>query len=459
MCKFPEIPVGGRLKFFLNQWQKITQDRWVLSVMKEGLKLEFISKPPFSGVRQTNASAQNLSILQLEVDKLLQKGAIEPVPLGQMQTGFYSTFFLVTKKTGELRPVINLRPLNRYLRKQHFKMDCLSKVKNLVQLGDWAISLDLKDAYLHIPLHVAHRKYLHFYINGKAYQFTCLCFGSNQAPRNFTKIVTVIAAHLRMQNLRMAVYLDDWFLVNQVKQMLILNKRKALNLLADLGFLINLEKSSLIPSQHITYIGAVFHLDRGIVCPTLERIAKIEQAIHLLKKDPTALNFLHLLGLMASCIDIVQNARLYMRPLQLHLLHFWRPATRDLQAKIRVNKFLLDHFKWWLNKQNLIQGKCFTPKESTKVLTTDASKQGFGGHLENQVFQGFWTRREKQLHINCLELEAVFRSVRHFLPQLRGHSVLITGQTIQLWSNISRNRGEQSLLAFVYRHGICGAWQ
>ena len=281
----------------------------------------------------------------MEVDKLLQKGAIEPVPLGQMQTGFYSTFFLVTKKTGELRPVINLRPLNRYLRKQHFKMDCLSKVKNLVQLGDWAISLDLKDAYLHIPLHVAHRKYLCFYINGKAYQFICLCFGSNQAPRNFTKIVTVIAAHLRMQNLRMAVYLDDWFLVNQVKQMLILNKRKALNLLADLGFLINLEKSSLIPSQHITYIGAVFHLDRGIVCPTLERIAKIEQAIHLLKKDPTALNFLHLLGLMASCIHIVQNARLYMRPLQLHLLHFWRPATRDLQAKIPVNKFLSDHFK------------------------------------------------------------------------------------------------------------------
>ena len=81
MCKFPEIPVGGRLKFFLNQWQKNnSRSLGSFNNKKEGLKLEFISNPPFSGVRQTNASAQNLSILQLEVDKLLQKGAIEPVP-------------------------------------------------------------------------------------------------------------------------------------------------------------------------------------------------------------------------------------------------------------------------------------------------------------------------------------------------------------------------------------------
>ena len=66
--------------------------------------------------------------------------------------------------------------------------DCLSKVKNLVQLGDWAISIDLKDAYLHVPLHVAHKKYLRFCILGKAYQFTCLCFGPIQAPRNLHSV-------------------------------------------------------------------------------------------------------------------------------------------------------------------------------------------------------------------------------------------------------------------------------
>ena len=453
--RFPEIPVGGRLKFFHREWQKITQDQWVLSTIKEGLKLEFIAKPPFSGIRKTNVNVQNSNIFLSEVDKLLEKGAIEPVPLENMRTGFYSTFFLVPKKSGGLRPVINLKPLNRYLRKQHFKMDCLSKVLNLVQKGDWAISIDLSDAYLHIPLHVAHRKYLRFFIQGKAYQFTCLCFGPSQAPRNFTKIVTVIAAYLRMQNLRLAVYLDDWFLVNQIRQLLIRDKIRTLDLLSELGFLINLEKSALQPSQNITYIGAFFLLEKGLVCPTLERIVKIFQAIQLLKREPTAQNFLHLLGLMASCIEIVPHARLFMRPVQLHLLHYWRPISRDLQTKIPINSFLVDHLKWWKRKENLVGGKPFVPLECSKVLTTDASKTGFGSHMNNQNFQGRWSEQEKTLHINFLELEAVLRSIQHFLPQLIGQNVLIRSDSMTVVQYINK-QGGRALHVSVTRHGSYG---
>ena len=101
MCKFPEIPVGGRLKHFVHVWEKITQYQWVLSVLREGLKLGFTTKPHFTGIRQTDVNAQNAAILQLEVEQLLQKVAIEPTPPGEMKTGFYSTFFVDPKKTGD----------------------------------------------------------------------------------------------------------------------------------------------------------------------------------------------------------------------------------------------------------------------------------------------------------------------------------------------------------------------
>ena len=140
-------------------------------------------------------------------------------------------------------------------------------------------------------------------------------------------MVSAIAAHLRLQNVCLAVYLDDWFVINQLRKLLLQDKEKVLNLLVRLGLVIKLEKSALVPSQRVIYIGAVFLLDKGIVCPTLERIQKIEKAILLVIQEPTAYTFLHLLGLMASCIELVPNARLFMRPIQLHLLHFWRPVT------------------------------------------------------------------------------------------------------------------------------------
>jgi hypothetical protein len=105
-------------------------------------------------------------------------------------------------------------------------MDTLNKVINLVKPKDWAISIDLRDAYLHVPLFPKHRQYLRFCIQGRCYQWKTLCFGPTSAPRVFTKIVSVVAAILRAQSIRVAIYLDDWLVVNQNKQHLILDRGK-----------------------------------------------------------------------------------------------------------------------------------------------------------------------------------------------------------------------------------------
>ena len=204
--KFPHIPVGGRLKFFLDEWKKITNDQWILSVIEEGYKLDFLEKPPHLGIKQTSLSFENTNIIREEVENLLFKNAIEKIPQNEINSGFYSTFFLVPKKTGSMRPVINLRPLNQYIKKAHFKMDTLSTVINLVKPEDWAISLDLKDAYMHVPIFKKHRQYLRFCIKGQCYQWKALCFGPTSAPRVFTKIMSVVAAYLKTHNIRLAIY-------------------------------------------------------------------------------------------------------------------------------------------------------------------------------------------------------------------------------------------------------------
>ena len=433
------------MRFFLPQWEKITNDQWVLSTTKEGSKLEFLSIPPFSGVKETHLIVKKFTYFTTGGKTIVRKNVIEPVPLHDIQRGFYSTFFLVPKKTGDLRPFINLRSLNRYLKKQHFKMDSLNSVLNLVQQGDWAISLDLKDAYIHIPIHQGHKKFLRFCIQGKVYQFTCLCFGPTMAPRAFTKVVAVIAAHLRMQNMRVAVYLDDCFIVNLIRKMLIQDKKRILSLLMELGFMINLEKSALEPSQSVVYIGAHFLLAKGLVCPTWERTDKIKEACKLIRKTSTAQSYLHLLGLMASCLELVPNARLFMRPIQLHLLHFCRPSTMSLQTIVPFNKHVQEHLQFWLNKENLLKlGKTFCVQNCTNVVTTDASKHGYGDHLQDLICQGTWSVQEAKKHINWLELKAVYLTIRHFLQHLKGHTALICSDNTSVVQYLNKEGGTWS---------------
>lgn len=377
VAKCPEIPVGGRLTHFLTEWKSVTSDKWVLELIQDGYKLEFIQKPPFRGIKATVVPISQRDSIAKEIESLLSKNAIERVQKTNAMKGFYSTLFLVPKKNGEMRPVINLRPLNRYLVKKHFKMDTMTKVLKLVEKGDWSITLDLSDAYFHIKIYKPHRMFLRFSFQGKEYQFRVLNFGPTVAPRVFTKVTSVVAAHLRKQSIRLATYLDDWLVLNQIRDMLWKDRFIVLSLLFRLGFIVNKEKSNLIPSQYLTYIGGRFMLARGLVFPTQERAHGLRTAaLNLLQGQNTAYNYLVLLGKIASCIELIPNARLFMRPIQLHLLQNWSPARMTMNCQIPVTPSLKPHLRWWLQEVNILKGRSVQLTQFTVTVTTDASQYG-----------------------------------------------------------------------------------
>jgi hypothetical protein len=78
------------------------------------------------------------------------------------------SFFLTEKKTGDWRPIINLKPLNQFIRPVRFRMESLSTVLKADIKGKWATTLDLKDAYLHVPIHPNHFRWLRFMIDGRS---------------------------------------------------------------------------------------------------------------------------------------------------------------------------------------------------------------------------------------------------------------------------------------------------
>ncbi len=80
------------------------------------------------------------------------KQAISVLPQTKSNEGFYSQLFLVPKKDGNQRPVINLKRLNTFEKTKHFKMDGIHMLKHLLRQGDWMAKVDLKDAYFMIPI-------------------------------------------------------------------------------------------------------------------------------------------------------------------------------------------------------------------------------------------------------------------------------------------------------------------
>lgn len=132
-------------------------------------------------------SKEEFRLVEEEVQSLLRKGAVAVA--NPCQDQFISRLFLVTKKDGSFRPVVNLKPLNCFVQKCHFKMEGSGMIKDLLQTGDWMSTLDLKDAYLSVSVTQEHRKYLRFIWDDRMYEFTCLPFGLCSAPRTFTKLL------------------------------------------------------------------------------------------------------------------------------------------------------------------------------------------------------------------------------------------------------------------------------
>ena len=129
----PVNRLAGRTAVHLPAWEKITSNQGTLQAV-EGYKLEFKDQPQQSHRPQTVETRHQLRAISEEIQKLLEKGAIQEV--SEDKEGFYSRLFLVPKKDGQMRPMINLRPLNQFLVHNHFKMEGMHVVRDLLQKND-----------------------------------------------------------------------------------------------------------------------------------------------------------------------------------------------------------------------------------------------------------------------------------------------------------------------------------
>ena len=175
-----------------------------------------------------------------EISEMMVKGAIQEA--SYRGRGFVSNVFLVPKKNGGQRPVIDLKKLNEYVYTEHFKMEGIHLLKDLLRKGDWMAKVDLKDAYFMIPIHGQDRDFLKFMFKDKCYRFNCLPFGLACVPWVFTKVLKPLAAQLRELGVRLIIYIDNILILAETPRLLRDHTMGLIYLLENLGFIIDYKK-------------------------------------------------------------------------------------------------------------------------------------------------------------------------------------------------------------------------
>ena len=166
----------------------------------------------------------------------------------------------------------------------------------------------------------------------------------------------------------------------------------------------------------------------------------------LQKTSVSARDFLSLLGQLNAAADFVMLGRLHLRPLQMSLHNQWKPQKFRLCHQIGMTTKILQHLKWWLQEDLYRQGVSMKIDPPSHTIFTDASLSGWGAHVEPEglLFHGVWTEDQSRLHINVLEMKAIFLSLTRAVHKVKNATVLVSTDNTTVVAYIRHQGGTRS---------------
>ena len=229
--------------------------------------------------------------------------------------------------------------------------------------NQFACSFDLKKAYYHVPINPKYHKYFSFCFKEVNYSFNAMPFGLSTAPYLFTKFISPILEYLRSKyNIIIFAYLDNFLLLRNSQSELSTALDTTIQLFESLGFLINREKSILVPVQFIQFLGIEFDLKNKTMNNTNRLIQKIkDSSLQLIKETQIIRKQLEKFIGLANCMSYqMPNGRHHLHPI-IKITNSYFPINQ------RYTKFLnrvelQEHLQYWTTTNH------FSPVRISNIL-------------------------------------------------------------------------------------------
>ncbi|XP_018375483.1 PREDICTED: uncharacterized protein LOC108769154 [Trachymyrmex cornetzi] len=377
--------IAGRLKGYVDNWKKITRDRFILACI-EGYKIPFKTKVTQNVIfKEPARTAKESTDLKESIESLLLKGAI--VACKPIAGQFLSSYFLVQKPNGDYRFILNLKKLNEFVEIEHFKMEDLRTAVKLVLPGFFMASIDLEDAYMLVAVDYDSRKYLRFQFEGTLYEFTCLPFD--------------------------------------------LSSR----------FVINIRKSVLDP-RTCRFLGFEIDSKSYTVCLPNDKKRRLSSLIDkfMQMRSCKIRESANLIGTLVAASPGVNYGWIYLKTLEREKILALIYNQNDYDQKMEISEQVRTDLNWW--KRNIQQSVSNIRSPNFDwTIYTDASMTGWGAVLGSKKIHGFWNKTEREQHINFLELKAIQLALKNFEIELGNSNVLLKVDNTTAISYINKMGG------------------
>lgn len=435
-----------RLKSHLQNWVDIDANEQVLEWIDNGVKLPLTNIPAPFELHNRSFSSKQYSFIDAEIKELVAKGVLCEV---SYKPHCVSPVSCVPKKGGKLRLITDLRCLNSYIEAPKFSSENMGCAINLIQSEDLMVTVDLKDGFFHIPVHPDDQKYLGIYWNGRYLIFTALPFGLNASPYFFHKIIRCVVQALRKQNVRMMAYVDD-FMLMAGRDLIDAQKKILLDMLRDLGFLINWRKSMIDPDSTVTFLG---HVLDSMGSEGVPEIRVTMEKVRVLRKDirraiqQGRISARILARIAGQCIFATQA----VIPGKLLLRNIYRQiAQRQSWDQVMLlQDATLKELDWWFQALYTWNGRPIKVTSVDHQMFTDASHIGWGAVMDSWEAQGFWNNLIAYKSSNFREIMAIFMAIVAAKEIIRGKCIQVMSDNITAIAYISHLGGPSQELTQV----------
>jgi hypothetical protein len=402
----------------------------------------------------------------------------------------------VTYHKGKPRLVIDLRFVNLHTLKRVCRFESLSSLRRMIRRGDWMFSIDLTDAYHHVPFHEESVRYFTFGIETldasgctqvEYFSTPVLNFGWTNSPAIFTEVLGTVVTYIRSpptassarrygsrcarvqgsnQGTRTLPWLDDlaFFLRGHLSFAEACTRRDEIHeLLRLLGLMVAPGKGQFDPTHFLEeHLGYGIDSERGLFLLTARREQALAGGAHgLFQQRARQQGWVGTRSLAAYC-GLAESSGLAL-PLgrfMLRAMYDDLATRRGWGGKVLLSRQSCADLRWWAALRGSPHvGRAIWRSPQTREIWTDASTLGWGGAVPRRFRRvpaaGFWTPDELPWHITRKELVAVRLSVQHFLPLLAGHRVLLHEDNMAvvwiLTSWVSRSPALMSELRILWR--------